>query len=94
MCNIEMDGPNFLVLSGPLGADSLHIGEERPHDGCCPNWRRKKPVELGILKKKVFLSLLGYIWTSELEFDFCLFFFKVFRQLMDFKKLASEMSLT
>lgn len=33
----------------------------------------KKKVELVILKKRGFLSLLSYIWTNELEFDFCFF---------------------
>lgn len=52
----EMDGPDFLVLSRQLGADSLHIGEEKPDGDCFPDWRRKKKkkAELGILKKRVF----------------------------------------
>lgn len=71
---VEMDGPDLLVLSGQLGADSLHIGQERPDGDCSPDWRRKKKkVELVILKKRGFLSLLSYIWTNELEFDFCFF---------------------
>ena len=52
LSKMEIDGPDFQVLSGPyrqqLGADSLQIGEEIPGGDCSLDWRRKRFVELGI----------------------------------------------